>query len=109
MDQACHSDAAHCLLVRGTIHVQSKSIHTKEEVRPLLVLDFEEFDTVHLKILCDLQVLEHGVFPAQRNTNHTRVARRSAYVPGIEARACRSTNPDDWMIVTSPYEHSNTM
>ena len=50
-------------LVFFLIDIEPKSIHSQPQLRPLLVLDGEVVDSVHLQILCYLQILQHGIFP----------------------------------------------
>ena len=41
-------------LVISLVDVEAKGVHTKPQVCSLLVLDAEEVDTIHLKILSNL-------------------------------------------------------
>ena len=45
------------------IDIESQGINTKIKISSLLVLDFKIVDSVHLKVLCNLQILQHAVFP----------------------------------------------
>jgi len=48
-------------LVVPLVDIQAKSIHPKPQFRSLLVLDAEVVDTIHLQVLSNLEVLQHGV------------------------------------------------
>ena len=52
------------------VDVQAEGVHSQPEVRALLVLDVKVVNSVHFKILGDLQVLHHGVF-----SQHTTMLR----------------------------------
>ncbi len=48
--------------VGGFIDTQAQSINTENQGSALLVLDLEGFYAVHLKVLCELQILDHSIF-----------------------------------------------
>ena len=50
-------------LVFLLVDVEPEGIHTQPEVCALLVLDGEIVDSVHLQVLRNLQVLQHGILP----------------------------------------------
>lgn len=50
-----------CEAVILFVDIQSKGIHAEPQLGALLVADLEVVHAVHFQILCDLEVLHHGV------------------------------------------------
>ena len=62
-------------LVLLLVHIQSKGVHAQPKFCPSLVPDLEIVDSIHLQILCDLEVFDHSVIPENnhRKTSHIHV------------------------------------
>lgn len=53
------------LLVILLINIESQGVHAQTQLCSLLILDVEVVDSVHFKVLGDLQVLQHSILPAR--------------------------------------------
>lgn len=67
--QLCNELYQHYILVFLLVDVQPQSINTKPEFTAFLVFDVKIVDAVHFQVLCDLQILHHGIIPTNNGTN----------------------------------------
>ena len=56
------------LLIILLIDVEPESVHAQPQVSPFAVLDVKIVHAVHLQVLGDLQILHHGILPAQHGS-----------------------------------------
>lgn len=55
------------------INIKSQSIDSQKQICAALVLDLKVVDTIHLQILGDLQILHHGIIPAEEIRIHAAI------------------------------------